>query len=382
MTQPLKLLVVNFAYDQGMPNAEAQLEKHASTDQWIQALQKEGLVIECCKRFHSNLVLKQHGVTYYFRNDGFEAQLPYWYPAIPFIRFILSRKPDIVHVHGTHFPLQTFFLKLLAPKQSKIVVQHHGGLEEQGIKSWVKKKMLGFADGFFFTSLQQGESWFKHSLRKKQIFSVMEGSTQFQPMAKQKAIAALGITGSPKFVWIGRLYDNKDPLTVLEGFELFCKKYPQARLYMIYHTTDLLDAVKAKIKTSPFLERAVGLVGSCSSQEVEQYLNAADYFVLGSHYEGSGYALCEAIACGCIPVVTNIPSFQMMTNGGAFGGLWEPGNAEAFYRTLLQVVAKDQKEESEKALAYFASSLSFSAIAAISVAHYQRLLNSNTIVAV
>lgn len=382
MTQPLKLVVVNFAYDQDMPNAQAQLEKHASTDQWVKALQERGLDLECCKRFHSNLSLEHQEIPYYFRKDGFDAQLPFWYPAIPFIRFILSRKPDIVHVQGTHFPLQTFFLKLLAPKQTKIVVQHHGGLEEQGIKSWIKKKFLGFADGFFFTSLQQGESWFKHSLRKKQIFSVMEGSTQFQPMAKQKAIAALGITGSPKFVWIGRLYDNKDPLTVLEGFELFCKKYPQARLYMIYHTTDLLAAVKAKIKTSPFLERAVSLVGSCSSQEVEQYLNAADYFVLGSHYEGSGYALCEAIACGCIPVVTNIPSFQMMTNGGSFGGLWEPGNAQAFYRTLLQVVAKDQQTESEKALAYFASSLSFSAIAAISVAHYQRLLNSNIVVAV
>ncbi|OYU56683.1 MAG: hypothetical protein CFE25_05510 [Chitinophagaceae bacterium BSSC1] len=382
MTNALKLLVVNFDYDQDMPHAQAQLEKHASTDQWIKALDEQGLEIECCKRFHSNLELAHQGIPYFFRNDGFEAKLPFWYPAIPFIRFILSRKPDIVHVHGTHFPLQTLFLKLLAPKQTKIVVQHHGGLEEQGIKSWIKKKMLGFADAFFFTSLQQGESWFKYSFRKKQIFSVMEGSTQFQPMAKQKAIAALGLTGSPKLVWIGRLYDNKDPLTVLEGFELFCNNYPQARLYMIYHTTDLLAAVKTKISESPFLERAVCLVGSCSSQEVEQYLNAADYFVLGSHYEGSGYALCEAIACGCVPVVTNIPSFQMMTNGGSFGGLWEPGNPQAFYRTLLQVVAKNQQIESEKALAFFASSLSFSAIASISKAHYQRLLNSNTLVAV
>lgn len=382
MTQTLKLVVVNFSYDQEMPNAQAQLEKHASTDQWMKALQEQGLEIECCKRFHSNLVLEHQGIPYYFRNDGFEAQLPFWYPAIPFIRFILSRKPQVVHVQGTHFPLQTMFLKLMAPKETKIVVQHHGGLEEQGLRSWIKKKMLGFADGFFFTSTKQGASWFKYSLRKKQIFSVMEGSTQFQPIAKQRAIAALGLIGSPKFVWIGRLYENKDPLTVLEGFELFCKQYPLARLYMIYHTTDLLAAVKEKLSASPFLSRTVILVGSCSSQEVEQYLNAADYFVLGSHYEGSGYALCEAIACGCVPVVTNIPSFQMMTNGGAFGGLWEPGNAKAFYNTLLEVVAKDQKLESEKALAYFQTSLSFSAIATISVAHYRRLLNSNTEVAV
>lgn len=382
MTNALKLLVVNFDYDQDMPNAQAQLEKHASTDPWMKALQEQGLEIECCKRFHSNLALTHQGIPYFFRHDVFEAQLPFWYPAIPFIRFILSRQPTIVHIQGTHFPLQTFFLKLLAPKQTKIVVQHHGGLDETGIKSWIKKKMLGFADAFFFTSQQQGATWFKYSIRKKQIFSVMEGSTQFQPKAKQKSIANLGLTGSPKFVWIGRLYDNKDPLTVLEGFELFCKNFPQAKLYMIYHTTDLLAAVKAKLNESPFLERAVCLVGSCSSQEVEQYLNAADYFVLGSHYEGSGYALCEAIACGCVPIVTNIPSFQMMTNGGAFGGLWEPGNPQAFYKTLLQVVAKDQKTESEKALAYFASNLSFSAIAAISKAHYQGLLNANTVAAV
>ncbi len=53
------------------------------------------------------------------------------------------------------------------------------------------------------------------------------------------------------------------------------------------------------------------------------YYNSADYFVLGSHYEGSGFSLVEAMSCGVIPIVTDIPSFRMMTNNGKIGTLME-----------------------------------------------------------
>ena len=40
--------------------------------------------------------------------------------------------------------------------------------------------------------------------------------------------------------------------------------------------------------------------------------SAADLFVVGSHHQGSGYALMEACACGAVPVVTAIPTFRLM----------------------------------------------------------------------
>ena len=40
------------------------------------------------------------------------------------------------------------------------------------------------------------------------------------------------------------------------------------------------------------------------------YYGAADVFVSGSHSEGSGYALIEAMSAGVVPVVTDIPSFR------------------------------------------------------------------------
>ena len=43
------------------------------------------------------------------------------------------------------------------------------------------------------------------------------------------------------------------------------------------------------------------------------FYSAADLFVVGSHHEGSGYSLMEACACGAMPVVTDIPTFRLLT---------------------------------------------------------------------
>ncbi len=58
-------------------------------------------------------------------------------------------------------------------------------------------------------------------------------------------------------------------------------------------------------------------------------MRAADLFVLGSHREGSSFALIEALATGLTPVVTDIPSLRALTGNGAVGALWPCGDAGA-----------------------------------------------------
>ena len=55
------------------------------------------------------------------------------------------------------------------------------------------------------------------------------------------------------------------------------------------------------------------------------YYSAADVFISGSHYEGSGYALIEAMSAGLVPIVTDIPSFRSIA--GDCGERWQPGDA-------------------------------------------------------
>lgn len=56
--------------------------------------------------------------------------------------------------------------------------------------------------------------------------------------------------------------------------------------------------------------------------------------VAGSRHEGSGYAVIEALACGVVPVVTDIAPFRALTDRGRVGALWPVGNAERLARAL------------------------------------------------
>src|SRR3569833_1874946 len=96
-------------------------------------------------------------------------------------------------------------------------------------------------------------------------------------------------------------------------------------MYMIYHTDELLEPMQTIINLSPN-KKAIQLVGKLPHSELQYWFRSADFILSASHYEGSGTAICEAMSCGCVPIVTDIPSFRMITNNGRCGLLYEPGN--------------------------------------------------------
>jgi glycosyltransferase involved in cell wall biosynthesis len=119
----------------------------------------------------------------------------------------------------------------------------------------------------------------------------MEASTPLRPVARQAARQETGLRGSPAVLWVGRLNANKDPLTVLDGFERSVERLPHATLTMIYSTEELLAPVRRRVESAPALSARVHLVGTVPRDRMPMYFSAADLYVGGSHHEGSGYAL-------------------------------------------------------------------------------------------
>jgi glycosyltransferase involved in cell wall biosynthesis len=179
--------------------------------------------------------------------------------------------------------------------------------------------------------------------------------------------------GEPVVLWVGRLTENKDPLTVLSGFELALQELPTARLYMVYGSEELLPQVRARVESSPTLKPAVTLLGSLAYADLEAVYNSADYFVLGSHREGASGALVEALACGVIPVVTDVPSSRRLTNGGTIGAHWPPGEAPAFASAFVEVTRRPIRALAEQAVRHFEEDLSWRAISRQALAVYQEL---------
>src|SRR5690606_29135088 len=103
-------------------------------------------------------------------------------------------------------------------------------------------------------------------------------------------------------------------------------------------------------------------------------MQAADLFVLGSHREGSGYSVIEALACGLPPVVTDIPSFRALTGQARVGRLWTCGDARSLRESLLSIAPQLGPELRAMTRQHFEAELSFAAVGSKLKSAYEDLI--------
>lgn len=301
--------------------------------------------------FVKHASFEQHVVMDDIPHHFFKGKNRFWSVSVKTHLFIKKLKPDIILVQGFMFPMQVIFLRLFCGTGFKILIQHHSELPFGGIKGLFQKIACGLANGFVFTAAGDAVLWQNANIIKPgaTIFELLEASTNFTRMDKQLSKKRTGMSGECNFLWVGRLTEHKDPLTVLNGFEQHLQINPGAKLYMIYPTVDLLNEVEQKLNSNQALSKAVKLIGKVPNTEMPYWFSAADCYVSGSHKDSTSYALLEALACGCTPVITNIPSFKKMTGNGKYGFLYAPGAAGDLAR-LLGIIAGTNREKLSNAI--------------------------------
>ena len=279
--------------------------------------------------------------------------------------YIRKLEPEIVLVHGFVFPLQIIQLKSFLGSKTRIIVQNHAEKPLLGWRKQLQRNADSFVDAYLFTSVEMGNEWVHKKIisTRNKIREVMEASSSFAPIEKEIAQQITKTEGNPVFLWVGRLDANKDPLTVIKAFIEFVSCQPSSRLYMIYHTEELLEEARFLICSDEKARKNIFLIGQIPHQQMQNWYNSADFIISGSHYEGSGVAVCEAMSCGCIPIVTNIASFRKMTGRGKCGFLYEPGNETELLSLLLATTELNIEKEKMKVLEQFRQELSFAAIA-------------------
>ncbi len=370
------LVMAGHYYDNaGLSPAELLQKYHTSTG-WAEAVAAAGFRVTVLQRFSRDDEIEQNGVRFRFLKDKLPPFLKRWQVPFRLHREILSEKPDVVHLHSLYYGLQGYLLRKKLEKTCAIAYQDHGGEPTPSWRRGIQRQTLQHIDGCFFAADELGQAWVNAGIVSSEahMYTVMEGSTHFAMRDREAARKATGCDGDPVFLWVGRLNQNKDPLTVLTGFEAALEGEPGAKLYMIYHTDDLIEQVVAIIQQSPALSKAVTLLGYREHHQLEAYYNSADYFLLGSHREGSGYALCEALACGVVPIVTDIPSFRMMTDQGNMGALWQVGQSSELTRAIRQVIKQPVAKLRAQARSWFEQQLSFPAIGRQAAAAYQEMI--------
>jgi len=165
------------------------------------------------------------------------------------------------------------------------------------------------------------------------------------------------------FVSAGRLHPEKNPLTVLRGFEIIARSWREARLYLCYTSDELLPSLRGYVAERPALGERVRFLGRVAHEDMPAILGSADFFVQASLREVASYAAIEAVAAGAVPVLSRIGPFEAITAGGRFGVLFAVGDAEDLAQRVLAVDRSELPALRVALRAHFDAHLSFPALA-------------------
>ncbi|MDB6082422.1 MAG: hypothetical protein JWN43_303 [Gammaproteobacteria bacterium] len=326
-------------------------------------------VIQACARAAT---LRHNGVNYHFVRpepgrsgigDG---------PA--FAELIRKLEPDVLHVHGFDFPRDVLALAGLAP-DTPILLQDHANGVPRFWRRPLRRRGMYVAAGLSFCATEQAAPFARRGLIAPHVatFEIPECSSRFTPGDQRVARALTGVHGDPAILWVGHLDPNKDPLTVLAGVSDAIPQFPDLQMWCCFGKAPLLAAVKKRIANDSRLQGRVHLLGSVPHHRIEQLMRAADVFVSGSHREGSGFSVIEALACGLAPVVTDIPSFRALL-GGRVGATWPCNTPSALSHALRAIATPPRHEMRIRTRAHFECELSFDAVGRKLALAYEALI--------
>ncbi|HVT83839.1 MAG TPA: glycosyltransferase family 4 protein [Chitinophagaceae bacterium] len=346
------------------------LADYSSPEAWIERIRPFAGVMESLSRNCKVIYVGQINYTGTFLQNGVEYHFLHSHkrkPRFPvyFHRAIKKLQPDVVIVLGLHYPLQILQLRSALGKKVLIVGRHHADNPPTGIRRMLQSWADRCIDGYLFSTWAHAMKWHNAGIIKdeKKIYELFEASSDFTRLDKDQSKLKTGMNGEYNFLWVGRLDANKDPLTAIKGFEKYLSVNSAGRLHMIFQEDKLLPDVKARIVKSPVLQHAVSLHGFIPYNELPSWYSAADFFISGSHYEGGSFALLEAMACGCIPIVTAIPASLKSIDDGKYGFSFKPGNSDDLAEKLSAAGNVSKKEFSAAVERYFKEKLSSKAIA-------------------
>jgi glycosyltransferase involved in cell wall biosynthesis len=282
-------------------------------------------------------------------------------PATALVPAIAASRPEVVHAWDLTFSASLLLFGHLARRlRVPLVVHYHGGAPaRRRLVRPVERASLATADRLLFTTRERARTWVESGAipDDRRVVEILETST---PMGDRPATRSR----SPVYLCAGRLDPVKDPLTTIRGFARIREHQADATLLLAYNTDPLLPQIRAEVAADPRLRDAVTFLGRVPHADMEALYGRAHVLLQSSVREVCGVAVLEAMACGTIPVVTDIPSFRRLTCGGRFGRLFRVGDPADLARQALSIPREQLAALSDEVRAHFRATATFDVLAA------------------
>ena len=148
---------------------------------------------------------------------------------------------------------------------------------------------------------------------------------------------------------VGRLSNQKDPITMIEAFSIVSKNFPNAHLTLV-GDGELRDEILIKINQLQ-LNGRVHLTGN--KNDPWKIYHSLDLFIMSSIYEGLGRSITEALSCGVPVVCTSVEGVPEIVRDNETGILVPPKDPGALATGIINSLndmdnAKRMAEEGRK----------------------------------
>lgn len=310
----------------------------------IPFLQKRNVVVSIVSRHRTGIRApdfeNSHDVKIYRGPNLVNHQISsayYYFFALSKLRQI---QPDVIHAQGLFSPTLTaldykrYFQDI--PVVSRVL---RGGVLGDIIrlkaKPLGKRRMRGIAEkanGFLSISDEITNELLAENIPRHKIWEVPNGvdTERFRPISpseKQALRHRLNVSGNPVVVFVGRLAPEKRVDNLIASWSVVCDKHPNAQLLVVGQGAD-----REKLESSA--GGRVRFIGAV--ENVEEWLQVADIFVLPSIAEGLSNALLEAMASGLPIVVTAVGDATQLIKPDKNGWCIPPDDIDALTTSLLE----------------------------------------------
>ena len=131
---------------------------------------------------------------------------------------------------------------------------------------------------------------------------------------------------------VGRLSNQKDPITMIEAFCIVIKSFPNAHLTLV-GDGELRDEILIKIDQLQ-LNGRVHLTGN--KNDPWKIYHSLDLFIMSSIYEGLGRSITEALSCGVPVVCTSVEGVPEIVRDDETGILVPPKDPGALANGIIK----------------------------------------------
>lgn len=272
-------------------------------------------------------------------------------------KIIKEERPEIVYLHSSKAGA-VGRLALLFDFKTKILYNAHGwyfnaeiGKKKKIFFAFVEKVLAIKTNKIINISKAEHESALKYKIAPEKKMCIIENGIDFSrfansDMCRTETRKKYDIDKNDIVIGVvGRLSEQKDPMTTIRVFKMIKDKFSNAKLMMV-GSGELEDEVRSFAKSNN-IDNDVIITGWI--ENVEKYIPAFDIAILPSKWEGFGLVIVEYMACGKPVVASNVGGIANIIEDGKNGFLCEVGNEKEIYSKIDKILeCKDLRENISK----------------------------------